>query len=176
MRQELVVALRSLRRSPLLVLVVALSPGLGIGANTAIFSLVDQTLVRPITSQDPASLAVLDTEGDRPGSTSSDNRTAVFSYPLYRDLRAKNEVLAGLAARSASSATVVYEDTPERARAELVSGNYFSLLGFGPALGRLFSDADDQKPGGHPVVVLAHGYWKRRLGASRTSPTSRSWA
>jgi predicted permease len=166
MIREFAIALRALRRNPWLALVVVVSLGLGIGANTAVFSLLDQVLVRPVTSHDPDALAVLHTQASRPGSTSSDSGSGVFSYPLYLELRARNQVFTGMGARTSTGATVVYEGTPERARAELVSGNYFQLLGFGPALGRLFTQADDEKLGAHPVVVLAHGYWKRRFGAS----------
>ncbi len=94
-----------------------------------------------------------------------DNGAGSFSYPLYKELRDRNQVFAGLLARFAVSLSVAGHGQTERAEGELVSGNYFEVLGVRPALGRVFTSDDDRVPGGHPVIVLSHGYWMRRFGA-----------
>ena len=91
---------------------------------------------------------------------------AVFSYPMYRDLRDRHQVFSGVIARSSAPVSLSYNGQTERARAELVSGNFFDVLGVRPAIGRLFTTDDDGAPGAHPVVVLSHGYWKRRFGSN----------
>ncbi len=152
---------RGLRKTPGFVLVVVLTLALGIGANTAIFSLMDQVLLRSLPVRDPGSLVLLDGPGAFQGRTMN---AMTFSYPMYRDFRDRNEVFEGILARVPVSMTVVWRGQSERASGELVTGNYFELLGVRPALGRVFNAADDQTPGAHPVAVLTHGYWMRRFG------------
>jgi predicted permease len=152
---------RGLRKNPGFVLVVVLTLGLGIGANTAIFSLMDQVLLRSLPVRDPGSLVLLDGPGAFQGRTMN---AMTFSYPMYRDFRDRNDVFEGVLARFPTSMTVVWRGESERAAGELVSGNYFELLGVGPVLGRVFNASDDQTPGAHPVAVLSHGYWLRRFG------------
>jgi predicted permease len=155
-------AVRSLRQAPGFVLVVVLTLGLGIGANTAIFSLMDQVLLRPLPVRDPSALVLLDGPGAFQGRTV--NR-ATFSYPMYVDFRDRNQVFSGVLARFPLSTTVVWRGASERANGELVSGNYFDVLGVRPALGRVLNAADDRVPGAHPIAVLSYGYWQRRFGA-----------
>jgi predicted permease len=155
-------AVRSLRQAPGFVLVVVLTLGLGIGANTAIFSLMDQVLLRPLPVHDPSALVLLDGPGAFQGRTV--NR-ATFSYPMYVDFRDRNQVFSGVLARFPLSTTVVWRGASERANGELVSGNYFDVLGVRPALGRVLNAADDRVPGAHPIAVLSYGYWQRRFGA-----------
>ena len=155
-------ALRALRKNPAFVLVVVLTLGLGIGANTAIFSLMDQVLLRSLPVRDPGSLVLLDGPGAFMGRTFNDH---TFSYPMYVDFRDRGgEVFSGLLARFPTSMTVVWRGRSERANGELVSGNYFDLLGVRPAVGRVLTAADDRTPGAHPVAVLTYGYWMRRFG------------
>jgi len=167
--QDLRYGIRHLRTHPGFTLVAVMTLALGIGANTAIFSLTDQILLRLLPVQKPEELVVLRSPGPKTGHVSSDGDDAAsFSYPLYKDLRDRNNVFSGLLARYAVSLSVAGEGQTERARGELVSGNYFDVLGVRAALGRVFTNDDDRLPGAHPVVVLSHGYWTRRLGADPT--------
>jgi predicted permease len=157
---------RTLRRSPVFTIVAVLSLALGIGANTSIFSLLSQVMFRFLPVADPARLVVFHTEGQRNGRSSSDNFEAVFSYPMYRDLRDRNQVFSGVITRSSAPVSLSYNGQTERARAEMVSGNFFDVLGVRPFIGRLLTQDDDGAPGAHPVVVLSHGCWKRRFGSN----------
>ena len=144
------------------------SLALGIGANTAIFSLLDQVLLRSLPVRDPERLVLLHTEVYGPGSSSSDNFESVFSYPMYRDLRDRNPAFEGLMARMSGGVTVVYRGSAEPATAESVSGNFFQVLGVNAEWGRVFTPEDDGAAGAHAVVVLAHSFWSARLGADRS--------
>jgi predicted permease len=166
MWNDLRFGLRTLRRSPVFTVVAVLSLALGIGANTSIFSLLSQVMFRFLPVADPERLVVFHTDGQREGRSSSDNSEAVFSYPMYKDLRDRNQVFSGVIARSSAPVALSYRGQTERAGAEMVSGNFFEVLGVRPAIGRLFTAEDDGAPGAHPVVVLTHGYWKRRFGGS----------
>jgi predicted permease len=157
---DLLYVLRGLRKSAAFSLIVVLTLGLGIGANAAIFSLTDQVILRTLPVRDPAALVFLDGPGAFRGRTFN-NMT--FSYPMYTDLRDRNEVFTGLLARFPAAMTVVWQGKSERVSGDLVTGNYFDVLGVGPAIGRVFNAADDKTPGGHPVAVLGYGYWQRRF-------------
>lgn len=157
--------IRSLTKSPGFTLVVALTLALGIGANTAIFSLLDQVLLRLLPVERPDELVLLDGPGAFAGRTMN-NQT--FSYPMYRDFRDRNQVFAGMLARFPTALTLNADGRAERVQAELVSGNYFQVLGVRPVIGRGFTQEDDITPGAHPVVMLSHGYWTRRFGADTT--------
>lgn len=156
---------RMLWKKPGFTVIAVVTLALGIGANTAIFSLLDQVLLRRLPVVKPEELVVLRSPGPMRGqvSTDSDSSTS-FSYPMYKNLREKNDVFAGLLARYAIPLSVSFGSQTERANGELVSGNYFDVLGVGPALGRLFNLEDDKVVGAHPVAVLSHGYWTRRFG------------
>jgi predicted permease len=159
---DLRLAIRGLRRSPLFATVAILSLALGIGANTAIFTLIDQILLRKLPVVAPEQLVMLYQQGSNMGSNMG---MRMHSYPLYEDLQKKAEPLAEVLCRRMVPASVSVDNQTERVEAELVSGNYFSMLGVKPALGRLFnSREDDQVYQGHPVVVLSHGYWVSRFG------------
>ncbi|HUO31782.1 MAG TPA: ABC transporter permease [Bryobacteraceae bacterium] len=168
MRHDLRFALRTLARSPLFTAVAVLSLALGIGANTAIFSLLDQVLYRSLPVRDPQSLTVLHVDEHSPGNSSSDNSQSVFSYPMYKDLRDRQPsggaVFSGVVARSHQPVSVSWNGQTERARAEVVSGNLFQVLGVPAAIGRTLRQDDDGAPGAHPVIVLSHDYWTRRFG------------
>ncbi len=164
---DLRIALRSLRRSPLFTAVALLSLAVGIGANAAIFGLLDQVLLRPLPVRQAGRLVLLSAAGPNPGHTDSSyvDDGICFSYPLYRDLRDRSpaEIFDGVLARFPVGASVAWGTKSEHARAELVSGNYFSLLGVGVVLGRPLAPEDD-RPGAPPVVLLSSGAWHRRLG------------
>jgi hypothetical protein len=164
LRQDFRFAFRSLRRAPAFSAIIVLTLGLGIGANTAIFSLMDQVLLRMLPVKDPQRLVLLNGPGPFSGRTNND---MTFSVPMFRGLEAgSRDVLEGLFARYATTATMAVGPQSERVFAELVSGEYFRLLGVDAAIGRTLGSEDDRIPAGHPVVVLSHGFWQRRFGAS----------
>ncbi len=165
MGHDLRFALRTLARSSLFTAVAVLSLALGIGANTSIFSLLDQVLYRSLPVRDPKSLVVFHVDDHSSGSSSSDNNQSVFSYPMYQDLRDRdrNRVFSGVVARAHAPVSVSWNGQTERARAEIVSGNLFEVLGVSAVLGRAFTPEDDGAPGAHPVVMLSHDYWVRRF-------------
>ena len=154
-------AIRSLSRSPLFATVAILSLALGIGANTAIFTLIDQIVLRKLPVQKPEELVMLYQQGANNGSNMG---TRMQSYPMYQDLQKKAEPLADVLCRRLVPASISIDNQTERLEAELVSGNFFTLLGVKPAIGRVFnSQEDDQIYQGHPVVVLSHTYWVNRF-------------
>src|SRR5262245_49408966 len=168
-RQDLRYAVRSLARRPIISLVAVFSLALGIGVNTAIFSAFDQFFLRRLPARAPEQLVLITSPGPRPGGSSTNNsggQAQVFSYPLFRDLeRLENTGLAQIAAHRDFAANLSYAGQNERANGLLVSGGYFPTLALQPALGRLLMPDDDRILGGHPVVVLAHGFWQRRFGS-----------
>ena len=165
MWKDLVYSLRSLLRSPLFTAAAVASLALGIGANTAIFSLLDQVVLRSLPVRDPESLVVLHTDYQAQGSSTSDNNESVFSYPLYLDLRASDRAFSGIVARGSAGVRLAWKGNTQAGSAELVSGNYFQTLGVGAALGRTLAPSDEGAPGSYPVVVLSHAYWSNELGA-----------
>jgi predicted permease len=161
-------ALRGLRRNPAFAAAAIVTLALGIGANAAIFALVDRVLIRALPVRDPGRLVLLRSPGPRQGQAWSDgDGAASFSYPAYRALRDQNTVLEGLLATYPFDASVAAGGRTERVAGDLVSGNAFAVLGVSPAAGRLLSASDDTAPGAHPVAVLSYGYWTRRFGGSR---------
>ena len=163
--RELKFAVRALRKQPAFSAIVVLTLGLGIGANTAIFSLLDQVLLRRLPVQDPQQLVLLDGPGPFQGRTMN---AQTFSYPMYRDFRDRTEVFSGVFGRMATPVTLTFNGQAERVSAELVTGNFFEVLGVRPALGRVLNASDDGAPGANPVVVLSYGYWTRRFGGDPT--------
>src|SRR5712692_10242946 len=163
--QDLRYALRTFRKSPGFAFVAVATLALGIGANVAIFALVDRVLLTLLPIRNPKELVLLRSPGPAQGHTWSDGNVASsFSYPLYRELRDSNTVFAGLLAEYPLDASVSARGGTERASGELVSGNYFEVLGVTPLLGRTLTPEDDRAPGAHPETVLSHGYWTRRFG------------
>jgi len=160
--QDLQYAVRTLRKSPGFSAVAILSLALGIGANTAIFSLLDQLLLRTLPVREPERIVQMAARGSHYGSNWGMN---AMSYPMYRDFRDKAEVFDGVIARRSFTANMGYSGQTERAILEMVSGNYFQVLGVTAALGRVISPDDDKQKLGHPVVVLSMDYWKSRFGA-----------
>ena len=158
-------AFRMLAKSPGFTLVAILTLALGIGANAAIFSVTDQVLLRLLPVQKPEELVVLRSPGPNPGRNWSDGDVGVaFSYPMYKDLRDHNPVFSGLLARFAIQASVSGQGQTELAKGELVSGNYFEVLGVRPALGRVLTSQDETAAGANPETVLSYGYWERHFG------------
>jgi len=153
-------ALRTLRKSPGFTAVVVVTLALGIGANAAIFSLTDQMLLRTLPVKDPQQLVLLDGPGAFQGRTFNNG---TFSYPIYRDFRDRTTVFDGVIGRFPAPLTLIINGQSERVAGELVTGNYFDVLGARAQIGRTFKPDDDTTPGGHPIVVLSDGYWTRRF-------------
>jgi putative ABC transport system permease protein len=163
---DLRLALRGLRRSPLFATVAILSLALGIGANTAIFTLIDQILLRKLPVVAPEQLVMLYQRGEHNGSNMGPR---MHSYPIYKDYQKRGEPFAQVACRRQIPVSASIDNRTERLDAEMVSGNYFSMLGVKAAAGRVFSSRDDdQIYGGHPVVVLGYDYWVSRFAADRS--------
>jgi predicted permease len=155
-------AWRTLRQTPVFTIVAVLSIALGIGANTAIFTLVDQVLLRLLPVKDPARLVMLrGPSGDQHYGANYGNQ--MLSYPMYEDFRDHNEVFDGMFGRHQLGVQVGFNGGTERATGEIVSGTYFPVLGVNAAAGRLFGPGDDRAPGGHPLAVLSYGYWSSRF-------------
>ncbi len=158
---DLKLAIRGLFRSPLFSIVAILSLTIGIGANTAIFTLIDQILLRKLPVRNPDEVVMLFQQGPHSGSNIG---SRAHSYPIYQEFQKRAEPLAEVLARRLAAASVSIDNQTERVEAEMVSGNFFSMLGVGPAAGRLFnSQEDDQVYSGHPVVVLSYDYWNTRF-------------
>jgi predicted permease len=158
---DLKFAARGLRRNPLFATVAILSLALGIGANTAIFTLIDQILLRKLPVKNPDELVMLYQSGNHNGSNMG---YRMHSYPIYQDYQARAQPLAQVICRRLMPASLNIDNQTERVQAEMVSGNYFTMLGVQPALGRVLNSAeDDQVYSGHPVVVLSYDYWVSRF-------------
>ena len=158
---DLKLAVRGLFRYPLFSTVAILSLSLGIGANTAIFTLIDQILLRKLPVKNPQELVMLYQTGPHSGSNMG---SRMHSYPIYQEYQKRAEPLSEVIARRIADASISVDNQTERIEIEMVSGNFFTMLGVGPAAGRVFnSREDDQAYQGHPVVVLSYDYWNRRF-------------
>jgi putative ABC transport system permease protein len=160
-------ALRQLRKRPGFSLVAVLTLAVGIGANAAIFSLVDQVLLRRLPINEPERLVMLKFTGSDTGHTSSygGDPGHYFSYPMYRDLRDQNSMFEGMLCMFPAQVGVQWHDAPSLANSELVSGNYFSVLGLKPALGRLFISQDSATHGASSFAVLSYRYWMQHFAS-----------
>src|SRR5215475_2816243 len=159
-KQDLQYAIRLLVKTPAVTAMAAIALALGIGANTAIFSLVNGALLRPLPGvQDPDRLITLE-------RMVNGRLQYNFGYPDYIDYLQKNNTLDDLAAHCGTPLSF-NNGSAERLRGDLVSGNYFTVLGVQPALGRLISPDDDVQIGGHPVAVLSYAMWQRSFGADQ---------
>lgn len=159
--RDLRYAVRTLLRSPAFLAVAILSLALGIGANTAIFSLIDAVLLRPLPVQQPARLVQISRvtpEGDRRN----------LSYPLFQFIRDHAQSISGAFVESNARPVIVMDGAEETISAALVSGSYYRLLGVGPAAGRLLEPADDAVPGASPVAVISDAFWQRRFARDPT--------
>ncbi|HXC95970.1 MAG TPA: ABC transporter permease [Edaphobacter sp.] len=167
--QDLRFSLRQIRRSPGFMVTAVLTLALGVGANTAIFSLMDQALLRSLPVRDPQQLVILNSPSKAWEGSSGDNGAGVdksFSYPMYRDLRDHSAAFDGLIATAPSNVGIARNGASSFADAEVVSGNYFKVLGVDAAQGRLLTPNDDTGPGANPVVVVSFNYWKTHLGSN----------
>ena len=162
--QDLRFGLRMLRKSPGFSAVAILTLALGIGANTAIFSILDQVLLRPLPVNDPQQLVLLEMKGRYYGNTAAG--LAVVSYPMYRDFQDHNDVFSGMFACRHFSASISFNGQADRVHGELVSGSYFSVLGVNAAVGRTITPDDDRTANAEPLVVLSYSFWKERFAAN----------
>ena len=166
---NLKLAFRTLAKTPFVTVVAALSLALGIGANTAIFSIFDQMLRRPLPVYKPEQLVNFVVPGPSPGSNSCNQAgdcDEVLSYPMVKDLqKSQQQAFSGIVAHRLFDANLAYKgQTPMNSKAMFITGSYFPTLGLQPAMGRLIGPADDETLGAHPVVVLAYDYWTTTLG------------
>lgn len=158
--QDVRYALRVLRKSPAFSAIIILTLALGIGANTAIFSIVDSLLLRPLPAKDPGQLTVLAfRQGHGPLLTQ-------FSAADLRDIRAQaSGAFSDMLGHMLAFDGISLNGKADRAFSEYVTGNFFSLLGMKPYSGRFFFPSEGQTPGADPITVLSYGYWKTRFGA-----------
>ena len=166
--RDLRFALRGLLRNPGLTVVCIVTLALAIGANSTVFSLLSQALLRALPVRDPQQLVALNFAGSTEGHTHSDGGDSPghqheFSYPMYRDLRDRNQALSGLIAAADATVGVTWNNHAQAASAEMVSGNYFQMLGVEPAEGRVFDAGDETADGANPVAVLNFDYWRTEL-------------
>ena len=157
-------ALRSFSKVRVFTAVAVISLALGIGANTAIFTLMDQVLLRALPVKRPEQLVQIFTWGWHYGSNWGMNS---MSYPMYLDLRDHGQVLDGVLCRYATAASLSFAGSTERVNAEFVSGNYFDVLGVSASVGRLITPDDDKVPGAGTVAVLSYDYWQSRFNGKR---------
>jgi predicted permease len=164
--QDIRFGLRVLRKNLGFTIIAVTTLALGIGANTAIFSLMNQILLRRLPVRNPGELVILHNPGPAPGRTSSDgDTTESFSYPMYKGLRDGAASVISLIGLSSSDASLASQGQTERGKLTLVTGNFFDVLGVTPAIGRVFSPDDDKNPGGDQLAVLGYNYWTRHFGA-----------
>ena len=158
------VVLRAMLRAPVFSCIAILSLALGIGANTAMFSLLDQFLLRTLPVKNPQELVFLYHPGPAQGSVSNDEDGGPsFSYPMFREMQKDQTPFSGLAGTRAMGASLAFRNHAVPGTARLVSGNYFDLLSVQPAMGRLFTVDDDRTEAGQPVVALSYSYWMSRF-------------
>ncbi|HUI40451.1 MAG TPA: ABC transporter permease [Terriglobia bacterium] len=154
-------ALRVLAKNRMFTAVAVLTLAFGIGANTAIFSLLDQVLLRLLPVKDPQQLVLLTMRGRHYGSNWGGN---AISHPMFRDFASHNQVFSGMFCRFPLQMSLMSGGQAEPVEAEMVSGTYFSVLGVGAAIGRTFGPDDDRVPNGHPLVMLSYDFWKQHFG------------
>jgi hypothetical protein len=157
-------ALRTFARAPVFTAVAGISLALGIGANTAIFTLLDQVLLRALPVTDPEQLVFLSWKGSHYGSNWGANS---LSYPMYRDFRDQNQVFSGMFCRFGTSLSMSHTGQTERVMAELVSGDYYDVLGVRPVIGRLLSPEDTRLAGANAIAVLSYDYWQSRFSGDK---------
>src|SRR4051812_16565179 len=164
--QNIRYALRQLRKYPGFTAIAVVTLAVGIGANAAIFSLVDQVLLKQLPVSEPDRLVQLKFVGSDTGHTDSYGgaNELYFSYPMYRDLRDQNTVFSGMLAMFPKQVGLQWKNSSSLVLSELVSGNYFSVLGVKPSLGRLFTLEDSAARGSSPLVVLSYRYWTQHFG------------
>ncbi|HEV8410670.1 MAG TPA: ABC transporter permease [Gemmatimonadaceae bacterium] len=165
--QDIRYGARTLRRSPGFTMIIVVMLALGIGSNTAIFTLIDAVVMRQLPVPHPEQLIAIGDPSRVGGFSDGTPRTDLLSYPLYLALRQQSHAFSGILASGRSGRLDVHigaADAPlEHPRGRFVSGNYFTLLGVPAFRGRVFGEAEDGAPGTSPVAVISYGYWTRRF-------------
>ena len=162
--QDIRFAARMLAKRPGFTTVAVLTLALGIGANTAIFTVINAVMLRALPVQEPQRLVTIGDPGMVHSWSMGTPRTDIFSFPLYRELRDHNEAFSSLLATSRlDNLQITIGTGPEPVSGRVVTGNYFETLGVHALLGRTFTSEEDRMPGSDPVVVISHGYWQRRF-------------
>ena len=165
--QDIRYGLRMLAKSPGFTAVAVLTLALGIGANTAIFSVLNAVMLRTLPVQHPEQLVAVGNPARVHSWSTGTPRTEVFSYPLYREVRDNNNVFSSVLASSRlENLRITLEGGPENVSGRLVTENYFQTLGIAALLGRTFTSDEGRIPGGDPVVVISYGYWQRRFSGN----------
>src|SRR5437764_1556999 len=167
--QDVRYGLRMLRKSPAFTAVAVLTLALGMGANTAIFTVVNALLLKMLPVKEPQQLVILGNPTDPNSRSNGTPRADIFSYPLYKELRDRNSVFTELGAAASDHRIEVNasaDAAAEKVTGRMVSGNYFNVLGLQAAEGRLFSDTDDTAENANPAVVLGYSYWQRKFASS----------
>jgi predicted permease len=155
---------RSFRRSPSFTATTVLSLALGIGATTAIYSLVNQVVLQALPVHQPERLVLIDWKGD--ALCCASGTWNLMSYPICRELQLQDRFFEGALCRAATTVNLSTGGEPRPAAAEVVSGSYFPVLGVSAALGRVLGSDDDGTPGASPVVVLSYDFWKTHLASA----------
>ena len=169
MLQDIRYGLRMLLKKPGFTLIAVLSLALGIGATTAIFSLINALMIKSLPVHRPEQL-VLFGKGQDAGLTNAfpDQSWDLYSYPFFREAQQRSDIFSGVAGVMSLPWTVHgfvnSSGEIEKMQVQLVTGSYFPVLGVNASLGRVLTEADDQNQGGHPVAVVSHAWWERRLG------------
>ena len=161
MFQDLRYGVRMLLKKKSFTVIAVLSLALGTGANTAIFSLINTALLRPLPIRNPQQLVALNSMADN-------HLFPTFSYPNYKDFRDRNDVFSGLIAYRFTPLSLSHDGINERVWGYEVTGNYFEVLGVDAALGRTMSPDDDRTPGGHPIAVMSYKCWQQRFGRDQS--------
>jgi predicted permease len=163
--QDVQYGVRTLAKNPAFTLVAMATLAFGIGANTAMFSLLDQVVLRLLPVSHPERLVIVRETGNHYGNSYGPN---TISWPMFEDLRDNNQVFSGMFCRFPATVTIGYGDRVAQIPAELVSGSYFPILGVGAALGRTIAPDDDAVPDSRPVVVLSYSFWRSYFDGDRT--------
>ncbi|MGB2663857.1 MAG: ABC transporter permease, partial [Candidatus Acidiferrum sp.] len=162
--QDFRFGLRMLRKNPGFSAVAVLTLALGIGANTAIFTVINAVMMRALPVQHPEQLVAIGNPAQVHSYGTGTPRTDVFSYPLYREVRDRNSVFSSvLAGSNLQNLRITLERGAENINGRLVTENYFQTLGVGALIGRAFSAEEDRTPGADPELVISYGYWLRRF-------------
>jgi len=175
--QDLRYGARMLLKAPGFSLVAVITLALGIGANTAIFSIVNALLVRSLPVQHPEQLVIIGDPSRVHSLSSGTPRADLFSHPLYKELVANNQVFSGMVATGDARRLMVATDEngqaqpPQQASGRMVSGNYFQVLGVQPVIGRTFTAEEDTAPGADPYMVISYA-----TGSGASTLIPQSWA
>lgn len=163
--QDVWYGIRTLVKNPAFTLIAMATLALGIGANTAMFSLLDQVVLRLLPVRDPERVVIVRESGNHYGNSYGPN---TISWPMFEDLRDNNQVFSGMFCRFPARVTIGYGDRAAQISAELVSGSYFPILGVEAALGRTIAPDDDAVPDSRPVVVLSYSFWQSYFDGDRS--------